>query len=279
MLTETKSPSGRHLRIWSVEKPRAAIVLSHGLGEHSGRYEEIAAYLNDQGYSVYAMDHVGHGNSPGQRGHCDRFADFVGGIREIVDHLVVEAPDLPRILIGHSLGGLIVTHYLLDHQEEVHGAILSGAAFQVAVEVPWWKESAGRLLSNILPSFSMSNEIDPGALSHDASIIEAYESDPLVHDQVSPRLYTEMTQAMEDALAGAEEIKLPLLILAGREDRIVAPEGSVLFHRDVASEDKELHIFDGMYHEIFNEVERAKVYAVVGAWLKRILSRAPQPAE
>jgi alpha-beta hydrolase superfamily lysophospholipase len=279
MLTETKSPSGRHLRVWSTDNPRAAIVLSHGLGEHSGRYEEIADHLNAHAYSVYAMDHVGHGNSPGQRGHCDRFADFVGGVCEIVDHLKAEAPELPRILIGHSLGGLIVAHYLLDHQDDVAAAILSGAAFQVAVEVPWWKESAGRLLSNLLPTFSMSNEIDPSALSHDGAIIEAYKSDPLVHDQVSPRLYTEMTQAMEDALVGAEEIKLPLLILAGREDRIVDPAGSILFHRDAASEQKELHIFDGMYHEIFNEVERKRVYKVVTEWLARTLDEAPRTTQ
>lgn len=269
MSTQTKSPSGRLLRSWTADLPRGAAVVCHGLGEHSGRYEALAEHLVAARFNVHAMDHIGHGHSPGQRGHIDRFFDFTEGVREVVDWLREQHGDLPRVLIGHSLGGLIVARYLLDHQDDVSAAVLSGAAFQVAVEVPWWKSSAGKLLSNVLPTFSMSNEIDTALLSHDEAIVQAYDQDPLVHDQVSPRLYTEMMATMEETLAGAEEVRLPLLVLAGQDDQIVAPQGSMLFHRDAGSDDKELHIFDGMYHEIFNERDRARVFKVVSDWLTK----------
>ncbi len=271
MHTQSKSPSGRHLRTWSCEAPRAAVVISHGLGEHSGRYDELARHLAGKGYMVRALDHLGHGQSPGQRGHVGRFVELTDGVSEVVDQIADEHPSLPCVLIGHSLGGLVVARYLLDQQEEIAAAILSGALFQVAVSVPWWKETAGKMLSDVWPRLSMANEIDTSLLSHDAAIVRAYDDDPLVHDKISARLYTEFTRTMDEVLSGAEEILVPLLVLAGAADRVVAPEGSMLFHRDAAAPTKELHVFDGMYHEIFNEIGRGTVHQTVTDWLDRVL--------
>ena len=247
------------------------IVISHGLGEHSGRYDELARHLVEGGYTVRAFDHVGHGYSPGQRGHVARFQEFTDGLGEAVDQIAAEHPDLPRVLLGHSLGGLIVARYLLEGQDGIAATILSGAALRVAVEVPWWKETAGNLLSGVWPNLSLANEIDSALLSHDEAVVRAYEQDPLVHDRVTARFYTEFTRTMDEVANSAEELTLPLLVLAGADDRVVAPEGSMQFHRDAGAEHKELHVFDGMYHEVLNEVGRETVHRTVTDWLARTL--------
>lgn len=262
-------PCGVKYRHWHAgEATRGVILLVHGLGEHSGRYEHVAAQLNARGFSVLAPDHLGHGESPGTRVYVDAFDDYLVAVRECRDLIEWEYPDLPCFVIGHSMGGLITARLLLEDQARYVGAVLSGPAF-AATEPPsavvMW---IGRLLARLLPKTGMI-ELDASGVSRDPKVVAAYNADPLVnHGKITARLGIGIFDAMADVMARAETITLPLLIMHGGADTMAAPEGSQAFAAAVGSSDNSLNILPGLYHEIFNEPEGPDVIAAVIDWLE-----------
>lgn len=263
-------------RWWRPEgEVRAVVVVAHGLGEHSGRYEHVGQRLADGGCAVYALDHRGHGQSQGRRGHVDRFQAYLDDLDvffEVIEGQ--ESPELPRFLLGHSLGGLIALAYALREPRRLAGVITSSAALQLAVDVPWYKALPGRLLSRLWPSFTMGNEVDPALLSHDEEVVRAYVEDPLVHDRISARAFTEMVRAMADTLRRAPSLAVPALIMHADDDRLVSPEGSKRFYEGMTLEDRQLTLYGGYFHELFNETDRDAVFREVEAWLSRHLRPA-----
>ena len=263
-----------HVRIfhqsWQVENPKGIIVISHGIGEHSGRYHNLLRALTGKGISIYASDHRGSGLSGGVRGHVDDFSKFYKDIKYMVDTVIKkDHPDVPVILLGHSLGGLIAELYALSYPGDLAALILSAPALMPIVDVPPWKKTLGKLVSNILPTVTMSNEIDPYHLSTDKSVVQAYLDDPLVHDQVSAQFYQEYLKATAQGMKRANELAMPLLLIHGTEDKMVSIKSSRHIYKEAVSPDKTLEEFDGLFHETMNEVEgeREKVLHTMVEWI------------
>ncbi len=273
-----KTPAGVSLyyQSWQpFDRPRAVLLIAHGLAEHSGRYQNFARFFVDRGYAVYALDHPGHGESDGDRCHIRRFSQFTDGVGLLLEKVREEIPDTLVFLVGHSMGGLIATYFLIEHQSEFAGCILSGAAVQPAVEVPALQRLTIRLFGKLLPKLRHL-QLDASEISRDPEVVDRYRNDPLVFTgKVSARLLEQLFSSMagiEDQLAA---IELPMLILHGSADGLALPEGSKMLHEKIRSSDKKLIIYEGLYHEIFNEPEQEDVMSDIAEWLApRLVSPA-----
>jgi alpha-beta hydrolase superfamily lysophospholipase len=266
-----------HYRCWEVAAPRAAVLIAHGIGEHSGRYQELAADFARAGLSTYALDHRGHGRSDGRRGHVRRFVQYVHDLerfRRRVHGAV--GLDLPLVFLGHSLGGLILIRYLQEYPAvPTCGAILSAPALGVAMEVPRWKERLARLLNYTVPALPMSTGLDPALLSHDPQVVEAYRRDPLVHDRITPRTYAEMGREARIAFERARVLPMPILLLVPSGDRLVRPDLMQAFAAAVGRDDRvDVITYADAYHEVLNETIRSRVVADVLGWIERRIAAA-----
>jgi len=242
------------------EQPRAAIIIVHGVAEHSGRYERLAEYLVSLGYAVVALDHPGHGRSAGAPGHINRFSDYLECLDSVRTKVAEEMTGVPQILLGHSMGGLISALYLLQNQEAFVGCILSGPAIKTDVEPGKIQMALIRTLSRIFPKAGVL-QLDASGISRDANEVARYINDPLVYTgKLSARLVLELFNSMALIQSQAEKITLPILILHGGADAMASPEGSKLLAERVRSQNKRLEIYPGLYHEIFNEPEREQAF-------------------
>ena len=260
-----------HYRCWDATSPRAVVVVSHGLGEHSGRYQRLASDLARAGLSTYALDHRGHGRSDGRRGHVRRFGQYVQDLERFRRRVVGSVgPRVPLIFLGQSLGGLVVIRYLQEYPGvPVAGAILSAPLLGIAIDAPRWKVQLGRILTHAIPALPMSTGLDPADLSHDDEVVEDYERDPLVHDRITPRLYSEIKSEIEVAQSKSKRVIVPTLFLLPSADRIVRPDTTQKFVASLpASRQVELRTYPGLYHEPLNETARSRVIADVLGWLE-----------
>ncbi|MBW3571036.1 MAG: lysophospholipase [Gemmatimonadetes bacterium] len=258
-----------HYRSWPAAAERGVLLVSHGLGEHGGRYAALAEELAEHGITVHALDHRGHGHSGGRRGHVAHFGEFVRDFESFRRATANEHPAAtPRFLLGHSLGGLIAIHHLQTHPEAGYrGAVLSAPLVGIAVQAPRWKVAVSGFLSRWLPWLPFHNEIDTAMLSTAPGYDQAYRADTLLHNAITPRLYTEMLAAIEGAFVRPEGIRVPLLVLAPTADRVVLPEAVARFASACPGE-VEVRRYEGFQHESLNEQDRDRVVADVAAWLK-----------
>jgi alpha-beta hydrolase superfamily lysophospholipase len=262
-----------HSLNWSAPSPRALLLLSHGLGEHAGRYAPFAAALVSRGISVSAVDHRGHGRSGGQRGHVTRFSRFAEDFEAFrVGATAKLASGLPVFVLGHSLGGLIVIRWLQAHRERpLRGVILSAPLLGVALKAPRWKLALSGVLSRWLPNVPFTSEIHPEKLSSDEAYIRSYHDDPLVHSRVTPRLYTELMAATGAAFAECTALtEPPVLALIPGVDEIVDAAATSRFAESLPGEVTVLHYPD-MRHEVLNEAHRARPIADVIGWMEKKL--------
>jgi alpha-beta hydrolase superfamily lysophospholipase len=256
------------------ELSRAILVIVHGLAEHSGRYMNVVNHFVPEGYGVYGIDHIGHGKSDGERVFVDRFQDYTTTLATYIDMIRDWQPDKPLFMIGHSMGGLIGAAYLLEHQNKLSGAVLSGPGIKVPDNVSQTVILIGKILSKILPRAGIL-QLDSNGVSSDPAVVEAYVNDPLVYTgKVTARLGAEMLKTMQDVTNNASRIKLPLTILQGSDDILVDPGGAQLLFDSVSSEDKSIKIYEGFYHEVFNEPEHGQVLNDVQEWIEARLGTA-----
>ncbi|MCB1678108.1 MAG: lysophospholipase [Halioglobus sp.] len=256
-----------YYRYWlSGAPPRALIVLVHGAGEHSGRYRALGEYFAARGYAVAALDHTGHGRSAGTPGFIRRFDDYLDSLRLFQRQLDRDFPGAPRILLGHSMGGLIGALYLLRHQGEFIACVLSGPAIAAQEPPGLGQMLLIRLLGAVRPRLGVL-QLDASAVSRDPQVVHDYVNDPLVyHGKLAARKVAELFKAMQRIQRQAAQITLPMLLLHGASDTLASPGGSQFLFDHISSEDKTLKIYPGLYHEIFNEPERETVMADVAAW-------------
>ena len=268
-VTESQLDNGTFYRHWPASGPaRGVILLAHGLGEHSGRYQHFAGYFTRCGYAVVAPDHVGHGRSAGRRAHVDTFADYLQPLLSLRSQIDDWYTGVPCFLLGHSLGGLIAARLLLDAQSRFAGAALSGPALAVSEPPARPLLWLNRLLAWLWPTLGML-KLDASQVSRDPQVVAAYEADPLVHHgKVSARLVRELFATMAVVNSRASEITLPLLLMHGEADVMTAPSGSSAMSARVGSDDVTLRLYPGLYHEIFNEPEREQVFAELAAWMQ-----------
>ena len=274
--TTLKSSDGLSLfsRSWLPDSsPLATLAIVHGLGEHSERYNHVGDYFAKRGYAVFAIDLRGHGRSEGRRGHINHFDEYLDDAQSLVDYTQSQAPNLPLFLLGHSMGGLIALTYALKRPQGLAAVIASGPGLRMRMEVPAWKITLGKAMSSVFPSLSMPNGIDPNHISRDPKIVAAYISDPLNHDKVTARWYTEFVNAGEWALQNADKLSIPALILQGGDDPIVDPGGAKAFFDGIRHNNKRHIEYPGLYHEILNEPEKLNVMDDISFQLSAISSQ------
>lgn len=264
-------PDGQELFFRTVgpQNPKGVLILIHGLGEHSGRYHEFSQYLARHGWRVYLYDQRGHGKTPGLRAYVDTFGDLVEDLLTFIKHVKNQEPGKKLFLMGHSFGGQVAINFLAQHPREVKGAILSSPNIRLALQVPWIKRVLGRLVSNLLPSLSVPNDINPKDISHDQNVVRAYINDRLVYNKITIRLGAELLENLEHVMELAHKIKTPCLIFHGSADKVTSPEGSKDFFNNLHLKDRKLKIYPGFFHETLNEMGKERVYDDVHTWLEK----------
>ncbi len=247
---------------------RAVLLVVHGFAEHSGRYMNLVNRFVPKGYAVYAADHQGHGRSEGTQAYVERFEEYTDTLEQFREIVHQAQKDKPLFLIGHSMGGLIGALHLLSRQGEFRGAILSGPGVKAPDNISKATIFVGKIISAVWPRLGMI-KLEEDAVSRDPAVLKAYKEDPLVfHGKITARLGAEMLKAMGKIEAEARKIKLPMLILQGKADRLVDPSGAQMLLESVSSVDKQAIFYDGLYHEVFNEPEHYIVLSDVEAWLE-----------
>ena len=256
-----------HVTHWLPEgPPKAVILLAHGYAEHAGRYAYVAKRLTDAGYAIYAVDHWGHGASDGEGGYVPRFSAFLDGMAELLTLVEASHGDAPRLLLGHSMGGLIATLFLIERQQAFVAAAVSGPAIVPAEPPSRFTVWISRFLSRFFPRLGVLS-LDATGVSRDPEVVAAYQADPLVYGgKIGARLGKEFMDAMAVAQADAPKIRLPILIQHGEADRLTAPAGSRYLFDHVTSADKRLELYPGLFHEIYNEPERDAVLDDLIGW-------------
>jgi alpha-beta hydrolase superfamily lysophospholipase len=260
------------LRHWEpTGTPRGTVLIVHGLGEHSGRYEHVAAYLTARGWRVVAYDLRGHGRSEGRRGSIARSDDHLRDLTTIVDlvrsrpdYLV---PDTRLLLLGHSMGGAFAAQFVARAIRPIDGLILSSPALDPGLTA--FQRMQLRLGMALMPGLALPNQLAVDRLSHDPAVVADYQADPLVHDRVTPRLAQAIVDAGEEVIAQAPRWHTPTLLLWAGDDRNVAPAGSARFAEGAPSDQVTARVFPAIYHEIFAEPDADLVFTALGDWLDR----------
>ncbi len=255
-------------------EPRALVVIVHGASEHSDRYVHVAESLRADGYAVYALDHRGHGRSDGPRALIDRLDNAVADLDQLVDQASAEHRSAPVYMLGHSMGATIALRYAVLHTERLAGLILSGplAALEAA---PAPLRVIGNALSMIAPRTPLI-AIDASLVSRDPAVVNAYESDPLVHHGKLPaRTAAELASAVDTLPDAVGAITVPTLILYGTADGLCPPAGSQMLGERIGAADKTVKAYDGLFHEILNEPERGAVLADIRSWLAERTTTGP----
>jgi acylglycerol lipase len=246
-------------------EPRGVVVLAHGLSEHSGRYQHVAARLAGGGFAVEAYDHRGHGRSDGPRSFVEMDA-VVADLDALVDAAAAAHPGVPLFLLGHSMGGLVAIEYAIRQQRKLTGLILSSPLAALEAASPLTRMTA-RVISLVAPQLGLV-DIDSALVSRDPEVVRAYDADPLVFRRRLPaRTVSQLESAVSSLPERARVITVPVLIMYGSGDHLVPPAGSVMLDSVISSQDKTLRVYDGLYHEIFNEPEQQQVLDDLCAWL------------
>lgn len=275
---------GLHLvrRRWPLAEPRGTVVLVHGIAEHSGRYEHVARHLNDWGWSVESYDQRGHGLSPGDRGRLNQDDDLVHDLARVVACVRAERPEGPLVLLGHSMGGLVVGCYTADLLEprspaghtDVDAVVMISPA--LAIDVSWGQQMLMASLGRLLPDLCVRTGFDARAICRDPDVVRDYKADDLVHDRISPRLARFIVEGGGYVRALAGQWAKPTLLMYAGADEIVSPAGSAQF-AEAAPPLVHARCFHHMAHELLNEPDQIRVLHALRAWLDdRFTRRAPQ---
>jgi alpha-beta hydrolase superfamily lysophospholipase len=263
-----------HLHRWPGEAPRGAVLIVHGLGEHGGRYAPVAAQLNRAGWSVFAHDQRGHGRSGGARGSIGSDAALLDDLARVIDAVRAAQPG-PLVLLGHSMGGLIAARFVAEGlqpqavawRREIEALVLSSPA--LAADMNAVQKLLLATLGTLAPNLAVGNGLNPSWVSRDAAVVRAYVADPLVHDRITPRLARFILDGGALVRGLAPRWRVPTLLMWAGSDRCVAPRGSAEFAAAAPPELVQSQRFDPLFHEIFNEPERAQVFERLLRWLAR----------
>jgi alpha-beta hydrolase superfamily lysophospholipase len=254
---------------WSPAQVRGAICLTHGFAEHSGRYAHVAERLGREGYAVLAFDQFGHGRTEGPRGYSPSLEASLDSIGIMLEEAEKRFPGVPKFLYGHSMGGNMTINYLLRRKPKIAGAIATAPWLRLGFDPPAFKLALAKIMKNIYPKWPEKADLDTSFLSRDKEEVRKYETDPLVHNTARAGTFFETYNAGKWAIEHASELTVPLLILHGTDDKLIAHSGSKDF---AAAAPKNLITFKslpGYYHEIHNEpaADREKVFVEIVNWL------------
>ena len=264
-------------RTWQPDGPvRAAVVVVHGIHEHTGRYAYLASALMRAGIEVHALDLRGHGQSGGERAMVETFEEYVADLDLYLDHVRGVVGEVPLFLLGHSMGGLVVASYVVaEGTDGLAGVALFSPMLEYA-DQPAWLLKLAPILSKWAPRLP-AGRVDLSLLSRDPVVARAYREDPLNHlGGGKARLGAEMHRMGQHVLAHPEAFDGPLYLVHGTADAITSHEATARFAGEVASDDVTLTLYEGYYHETFREPERDAVLGALADWL--VAHAEPAPA-
>ncbi len=249
------------------KKVKGFVILVHGFGEHSGRYQEnLVPMLLEVGLAVFVYDNFGHGKSSGKRGHCPSYVALLRLLDEVLEKAKSMFPQLPHFLYGHSMGGNLVLNYALRNKTKLSGVIASSPYLRLAFQPPKWKMVFGRVMLNIWPSITLPSGLDPNGISRISQEVERYKADPLIHDKVSPMFSLPIIEAGEWAITNAPKLSVNTLLVHGTGDTIIDFNGTAEFHGN--SNATTLKLFEGGYHELHHDSCKEEVLLTIHNWLR-----------
>jgi acylglycerol lipase len=261
---------GTQLRtlLWPAEgDPVATALIVHGLGEHAGRYDNVAEALTAAGIETHGYDHRGHGGSGGPRNHVERWGILHDDLGERLSALRTQFPLRPLILYGHSLGGLIACGYVLAPEDRPLPDLVVLSAPGLADDLPSWKRSVAAALTGIVPKLRIANGLPSGGLSRDPSIEEKADRDPLASTSSSVRFGAEAfaeQDRVNEALRGVASMPVPTYVFHGSSDPIVPLRATEVFE---GKGNTTRHVHEGLRHECHHEPEHEHVLGEVVRWL------------
>ena len=260
-------------RAWCAEAPRALIAIAHGLGEHSGRYAALASDLVKARYTVVALDLPGHGEAPGARGDVRSWSvlrdQVVPAMFTASRGLPGQPMDMQRILLGHSMGGVLALDFALSHPRDLLAVAVSAPGL-VSKMPPWWKLTLANIARVTSPGTGFPHGLDESGMSRDREVLKQRKEDPLMHDRISPRLYFEFNEARQRVMREARRLQVPTLLLQGAADRVVDPKGALEFTGAAPHGMARLITYRDAYHELFNEPTRADPIRDLCEWLDAV---------
>ena len=261
-----------HVRAWEPERPQAALVVLHGLGDHAGRYERFGRGLARRGFAVHALDLPGHGQSEGRRGHIRGWSDLRDALDDVVSAVCPAGDGRPLLLFGHSMGALVALDWAFANPERAHALLLSAPPFELAMKPLVFKVWLARLAEQLFPALTQGNQIPPSMLSRDPEVIRAHRADPLVHRRISARFYLEYIRTRTRLSALAPELAVPTLVIQGGDDPVAsaaaagrwaaaAPPGRITFR-----------LYPGLLHEVLNELEGPGILEEAADWCEQTVN-------
>lgn len=254
------------IKIDKVENPKATVLINHGFAEHLGRYDYVSDKLNQSGYNVYRYDLRGHGKTGEKRGHIDSYREFIDDLKDMVNTIKSYGEE-NIFMLGHSMGGLITFIYGLEFQDMLRGQIFSGAAVGELPAVKGAKSSLFKLANVFLKNMMIKNPVSDGLCS-DPQVVADYKEDPLVLEEATMNFYVEfLIKASNYAMENIEMYSYPCLITHGEKDSIVPKEIAEDLYKKISSADKEIKIYEGLYHEILNEKNRDEIISDMVKWM------------
>ncbi len=254
---------------WPATRPKAVVIGVHGLGEHVAGYNFLAQAIGVHEYQLTMFDHRGHGKSEGNRG-VGSIDDFVLDLKMFIQAVKAMHPGSPIFLLGHSMGGLVLTKFLIRNGlTGAKAAIFSSPLLGVTVDIPAWKKKSAGFLSKVAPNMTLNNEIPNKNLSHDFEVIKSYERDHLRHDRISTSLFINMLDTIEFVFKNVDKMPEKVLYQVAGEDLVVSRPEAERFFNLIPGNKKKIIVYEKYYHEVYNEVGRQKVFTDLIDWLNQ----------
>jgi len=251
------------------ENPKAVVCILHGHGEHIGRYEHVTDYLSQKNVASVGFDFRGHGKSAGRRGHMPSMDIVLDDVEESLKFTRLNFLDIPMFLFGHSFGGCVTLNYVLKKPvTELTGFVASSPWLALAFEPPKWKVKMGELMASVFPRFSLTSELDAAHLSKDKQVVKDYVSDPLVHNKISARFFSEAVKTGKYVQEKAADTKLSGLVYHGDSDQIIS--FSTTKNAAEKSERIEFRPLVGAFHEPHNDLEKQDVLSLLESWISKM---------
>lgn len=247
---------------------KGVVVLLHGIGEHFDRFRHVADFLSTIGYATVGMDHRGHGNSGGKRGHTPSYDQLMNDIDLLMNKTQEMFPGKPIVLYGHSMGANLAANYALRKKPSLKALILTAPYFRLAFNPPAWKVKLARISAGIIPTLTQSTRLEVEAISRDPKVVADYKADPLVHDKITSAFFVNVYSAGPYAIGHASELSMKTLAMHGTADRLTSLKGTEEF-ANKNPQKVELKLWDGFYHEIHNEPGKQQVFDYIANWLSR----------